>query len=58
MEKEQFGTVKKNGPVTWTTSGRIDRINTKLRERHMELVAARVIRDKQRWLQQAERGLE
>ena len=48
LEKEQFGTVKKNGSVTWTTSGRIDRSNTKLRERHLELVADRVIRDKQR----------
>jgi hypothetical protein len=58
LEEEQFGTVKRNGPVTWTTSGKIDRSNAKLRERHLELVAARVVRDKRRWLQQAERGLE
>jgi hypothetical protein len=58
LEKEQNRTNKKNVAMTWTTSDKVDRNNVKLRERHLELVAARVIRDKQRWLQEAKRGRE
>jgi hypothetical protein len=58
LEKEQIRTNKKNTAVTWNTSDKVDRNNGKLRERHLELVAARVIRDKQRWLQEAKRGRE
>jgi hypothetical protein len=42
--------------VTWNTSlNRVDRTNQKARERHMELIVARILRDRERG---ALRGLE
>jgi hypothetical protein len=38
--------VHKVNRVTWNTSHKVDRNNDKARERHVELVIARILRDR------------